>query len=86
MYSLYNNKPASTNNCSAFNPDFAEVSINKSKSKSFCNCKACSVLINRESSKSALLPIRYTLISGLEFARKSFIHKSISSKLFALYI
>ena len=78
--------PASTNNSCVFNPVLAEVSIKKSKSKSFCNCKACSLVIKRESSKSALFPIKNTLISGLELALKSFIHKSISSKLFALYI
>jgi len=82
LYSIF---AASTNNSSVLSPVFAEVSKNKSKSKSFCSCCPCSVVINRDASKSALFPIKKTLISGLALALKSFIHKSMSSKLFALY-
>ena len=77
---------ASQNNFKTLKPLFAEVSINKSTSKSFCNCSPCSLVIKRDSSKSALLPITNTLTSGLEFALKSLIHKSISSKLLGLYL
>ena len=37
-------------------------------------------------SKSHLLPIKNTLISGEELDLNSFIHKSILSKLFSLYV
>ena len=41
--------------------------MNKSSSKSFWNCKACSFVTKRDSSKSTLFPIKNIFISGFEF-------------------
>ena len=66
-------------------PVLADDSIKYSIPYSSFNFSASSFCIALDSSKSVLFPIKNIFVSGDEFCLKSFIHKSILSKLVLLF-
>ena len=74
-----------TNISSTFKPVLADDSIKYSKPYSSFNFSASSFCITLDSSKSALFPIKNNFVSGDELCLKSFIHKSMLSKLVLLF-